>query len=152
MLPQHNVQLINASSHTQHANNKYSPQLAINAFPQLAINKSLPFTHKFQYLVKIRDYSIFIRLRLCVSFPCFLNWKFISLVKFEEIKWKRSLRSALIIRKLTGISVLNAKGTILKKINISFIQHFVLANMVNTALFLILFNILYVYVHLPPIT
>ena len=47
----------------------------------------------------------------------------------EDIKRNktfRSFRGASINRKLTGISVLKVKGSILKKINVSFIVHFCL--------------------------
>ena len=53
----------------------------------------------------------------------------------------RNFRSALNNVKLTGISVLSAKGTVFKKINIPFIIHSVFVNATSVLIF---FNTPYV--------
>ena len=67
---------------------------------------------------------------------CFLYWKFISRIRFEDADVKRQLMTQLHTRlneefqkcfingKLAGIIVLNLKWTILIKMNISFFIHF----------------------------
>ena len=44
---------------------------------------------------------------------------------------RRRFRGALTYRKLSGISVMNAMGTILKKVNVSFIVNFCLGKYVS---------------------
>ena len=68
---------------------------------------------------------------------CFLDWKFISRIRFEDMenidrntmtqfhrKFKENFRGDLINEKFNWLRVLNAMGTILKKIIISVIVHF----------------------------
>ena len=50
----------------------------------------------------------------------------VRISKGKKLKQISSFSGAFTNRKLNGISVLNAKGSILKKINISFIIHFCL--------------------------
>ena len=58
---------------------------------------------------------------VCVDFSCFLNWRFISRISFEDI-WK-----------FVSVSVLNARGDNLKE-NVSSIIHFFLVNTVSVSI------------------
>ena len=54
-------------------------------------------------------------LKFCMTFSCFLNWKLISIIGFENVE------GTLTNGKLTKINVCNSKKIILKKINLLFI-------------------------------
>ena len=98
------------------------PDSCLNNFWPIQNNMTIVWKHLEDRIVRVQYALYTLDIKICATIWPFLNWKFISMEKImihQGQKW-----SASINEKLTGRSMLNVNGNVMKKIDCSFFVYF----------------------------